>query len=141
MATRDDVVAEARKWIGTKFRHQGRGPRVLDCGGLIVAVAKGQNLSDYDFRNYRANADGLELVKHFRASMDEILRPREAKPGAALIFSDVVFPCHCAILSEKNGAPHIIHAYEPVGAVLEEPLIFDWPGKLRFAFDYRGIEG
>lgn len=38
---RDDIVAEARTWIGTKYHHKGRIKGVgVDCGGLIYEVYK-----------------------------------------------------------------------------------------------------
>ena len=38
--TGQDVVAEARRWLGTPWRHQARLRGVgVDCGGLVVCVA------------------------------------------------------------------------------------------------------
>ena len=38
---RDDIVSEARTWLGTKYHHKGRVKGVgVDCGGLIYEVFK-----------------------------------------------------------------------------------------------------
>ena len=41
MITKEDVVREAKTWLGTPFHHQGRLKGVgVDCAGVIVCVAK-----------------------------------------------------------------------------------------------------
>lgn len=51
--TRDMVVAEARKMLGTKFHHQGRLPGVgLDCVGVVVSLAKALGIVVEDVANY-----------------------------------------------------------------------------------------
>lgn len=53
MISRDEIIAEARTWIGTPFKHQGRLKGVgVDCVGVIVGVAKSLNILDYNPTNY-----------------------------------------------------------------------------------------
>ena len=52
---REEIVAEARKWIGTPFRHQGRiRGRGVDCVGLPLCVMRDLGIADWteDFRVY-----------------------------------------------------------------------------------------
>ena len=40
VTTSDEVVREARTWVGVPFRHQGRSRSGVDCGGIIVVVLR-----------------------------------------------------------------------------------------------------
>ena len=76
--TREMIVAEARSWIGTAFKHQGRMKKSYgnrggcDCIGLIVGVAKVLQLSSgqgwmldyYDNRHYHRLPHGNDLCDH-----------------------------------------------------------------------------
>ena len=62
------------------------------------------------------------------------------QPGDILIFRDDAYPCHSAIVSEKHGVPHIIHAHASRRMVVEEPIANEWPGRRVFAFRYPGVE-
>jgi cell wall-associated NlpC family hydrolase len=50
MNTRDDIVRQARTWIGTPFHHQARlKSKGCDCLGLIVGVVDELGLKDTRF--------------------------------------------------------------------------------------------
>ncbi len=52
--TRCNAIESARTWVGTPFRHQGRGKSGIDCVGLVINVGKdiGAVPSEYDNKNY-----------------------------------------------------------------------------------------
>lgn len=51
--TKELFIKEARKYIGTRFAHQGRNIKVgIDCGGLILIIARTLNLSDLEYLGY-----------------------------------------------------------------------------------------
>lgn len=53
MPTRADLISEARKYLGVKFAHQGRSRATgLDCGGLILVVARALELSELEVLGY-----------------------------------------------------------------------------------------
>jgi len=40
IVTGSDVVAQARKYMGVRWAHQGRSPAGMDCAGLVIRVAQ-----------------------------------------------------------------------------------------------------
>ncbi|MFZ7338164.1 hypothetical protein ACLS0R_18210, partial [Comamonas jiangduensis] len=59
-----DVVAAARRCIGTPYHHQARKPGIgLDCVGLVICVARqiGAVAPDWDVRGYSRVPDGFAL--------------------------------------------------------------------------------
>jgi hypothetical protein len=136
--TSDAVIAEARRWLGTPWRHQGRTRAGVDCAGLVVMVARTLGLADYDAAGYSRRASGFDFVRHFQAAMESV-RVAEAMPGDVLVFADGAYPCHCGFLSLWQDHPHLIHAHVSRRQVVEEPYIGEWPGSVRFAFRFHTI--
>ena len=139
LVTADAVIAEARLWLGVPWRHQGRTRAGVDCAGLVVMVARRLRLADYDATGYSRRASGFDFVRHFQAAMAAV-RVAEAVPGDVLVFADGAYPCHCGFLSLWQDHPHLIHAHVSRRQVVEEPYIGEWPGSVRFAFRFHGIE-
>lgn len=139
-ATADAVVAQARAWLGTPWRHQGRGPRGVDCAGLVVLVAKALGLTDHDVAGYCRHSSGLAFIDQFRMAMNPI-PIAEVLPGDVLVFADAAYPCHCGFRTELRGSPHLLHAHALRRQVIEEPYAGEWPAKTRFAFRFHGLAG
>lgn len=138
MPNRDQIVDEARKWIGTPWKHQGRTKSGLDCLGLVVNVAKELNLSEADEKTYSRRPDGGELIKRFKKEMQQISL-NDIQAGDVILFADTAYPCHVAIVSLKHGEFHIIHAHATRRQVLEERYAYEWPVKARKAFAFEGV--
>jgi hypothetical protein len=138
--TSEQVTAEARGWLGVRWRHQGRTRAGVDCAGLVVMVARALELTDYDATGYSRRASGFDFVRHFQAAMQSV-RVAEAQAGDVLVFADGAYPCHCGFLSLWQDHPHLIHAHVSRRQVVEEPYLGEWPGSVRFAFRFHGIEG
>jgi len=137
---RADIQAAAREYLGVPWRHQGRNLEVgIDCAGLIVMIAKKFNLSEYDSTNYHRNPLNDSFIKHFSEHMIK-KKPVERKVGDVLLFRDKMFSCHSAILSEKHGCEHIIHAYAKRKKVVEEPFTDEWKKKMTYCFAFEGVE-
>lgn len=133
--TRDRVVATARAFLGTPFRHQGRSPQGLDCVGLLICLARALDLPHADVTGYTRRAEGMGFLAHFRGQLTEIPLPA-ARTADVLVFVETVFPCHTGVLSERHGIPHLIHAHAPRRQVIEEPYAPAWQAKARFAFRF-----
>jgi hypothetical protein len=139
VVTPGQIIAEARGWLGVPWRHQGRTRAGVDCAGLVVMVARALEFTDYDATGYSRRASGFDFVRHFQAAMAAV-RVAEAMPGDVLVFADGAYPCHCGFLSLWQDHPHLIHAHVSRRQVVEEPYLGEWPGSVRFAFRFHGIE-
>lgn len=134
------IVEEARTWIGVPWRHQGRSRLGIDCAGLIIRVGIDLGLTTYDVTAYQRRPDSLAFVEHFRRGGARDKPLTEAQPGDIMIFRDDIYPCHSTIVSEREGVPHIIHAYAKRRKVIEEPLDHEWLAKRAFCFQYGGVD-
>ena len=127
----------ARRYLGTRFHHQGRlkknsgGKGGIDCLGLLVMVAaeldlrgrNGEKLSDFDARDYSHQPDARAL----RAKLESLLYPTTIiAPGNILLLNVDGSPQHLAIATDTG----IIHAYAPARAVVEHALDDYWRGKI-----------
>ncbi|AOJ62497.1 hypothetical protein WJ32_08520 [Burkholderia ubonensis] len=120
MATRQQVVDEARTWIGTRWQHQGRLKGVgVDCAGLVVCVMRNVGVEVRDVDGYTRRPDG---------SLLDIVRA-QTEPADVWCAGDVaVFqwdndPCHLAIMTGPNS---IIHAHALSRGVVEHDLDPKW---------------
>ena len=146
--TRAAIVAEARSWIGTPYRHQaslkGAG---CDCLGLIRGVYRAfcgpekEPITPYS--PYWAEETGQETLRDAaRRHLTEI-DPASYRDGVPLDAGDVILirmrdrgPAkHAAITS---GPDSIIHAYER-HAVAEDALPIAWRRRIAYAFRFPGI--
>lgn len=128
MIARADIVAEARSWIGTRYRHQGRRKGVgVDCIGLVggVALACGVPnaaawLDDPDMHNYARTPDPTMLRRACAEFFDPVPVPA-AREGDVLLFALERQPRHFALLVAPN---RVVHAYALIAArrVVEQSL-------------------
>lgn len=106
MTTPEDVIREARGWIGVPFHHQGRVRAGIDCIGLVVVIARGLGLvePDFDTPHYGRFPTGeLEqgLHRYCRAISEPI-------PGCVVTIKWFAMPHHVAIFTGES----IIHAHQ-----------------------------
>ena len=143
LVTRGAIVAEARDWIGTPYRHQASAKGAgCDCLGLVRGVwrafygAEPEQAPPYtpDW----AEARGAEtLYDAARAYLRAV--PLEAcAPGDVLLFRmQSASPMkHAAILAAPD---RIIHAYWG-RAVVESRLSPWWRARLAAAFSFPGVD-
>lgn len=139
MHTRQDVVDEARRWLGTPYRHQaslkGRG---CDCLGLIRGLWR--FLYDLEpetppaYTPDWAEANGDETLAEAGHRHLLAIQSEEALPGDVLLFR---WQAHCpakhaGILSSDA---HFIHAQS--GAVVSEvPLTGWWRRRISHVFRF-----
>ncbi len=142
MIARDDIVAEARRWIGTPYRHQasmlGAG---ADCLGLVRGVWR-RLIGDEPealpaYTQDWSEPTGEEVLL---AAAARWLAPRPATSqeiGEVIVFR--MRRCgvakHLGITAQRDGVATIIHAYTGHG-VIETALSSPWQRKIagRFAF-------
>lgn len=118
----EDVVEQARSWLGVRWKHQGRDRAGVDCAGLLVCVLQTLGIPHTDRQDYREHPDSRVLMSHLRSNL--ILAADGARvPGRVAVFRERLLPCHIGILSRQRDAIHIIHARANRRLVIEEPLL------------------
>lgn len=141
MITGADVVAEARKYLKTPFRHQGRVlERGCDCAGLVICVARDLGLKDqsFDISNYGRLPTGDELRRNLREHLDLVEGPfSEYKAGDVLLMRIESEPQHLAILTDSD---YMIHAYAQLRRVTEHRIDELWRSRIIEAYSFRGVD-
>jgi len=134
---REDVLAEAARWIGTPYRHQGSRLGVgCDCLGLVRGIWRSlygcepETLPVYSPHWAETRTDD-PLVEAARRHMTAI-EPGEACPGDLLVFRwrHHLPAKHLGIAAENNM---LIHAYEG-HSVSASPLVPAWRSRIAAAF-------
>lgn len=144
----DNLLAEARSWLGTPFKHQGRLKGVgCDCLGLLIGVAAaldlqgkgGQKLADLDNLSYGHFPDENAL----RAGLDAALYPAENLSAGCIVLIKIEGRAqHLGMigslesgvwsleenqtLNSKLQTLTLIHAYAPHRKVVEHRLSEEW---------------
>jgi len=135
MPTPEDIVAIARGYVGTAFRHQGRIPGLaLDCAGVVVCVARELGLEgDFQEVPYGRSPHAGTLRQICDAHMDPI--PLYG-PGDVLLMAWETEPQHLGIVSDIG----IIHSYASARMVVEHSLDQVWRSRIRSAYRFRGVQ-
>jgi NlpC/P60 family putative phage cell wall peptidase len=148
MITREQVVDEARAWIGTKYQHQASLKGVaVDCIGLIRGVARGVGIEDpfvsgkaREFEGYSQHPNPLLLTLACEEFMDRI-KVAEAMLGDVLVFNfvdrQVPQPQHFGIISQTDPT-YIIHSLAG-HKVVEHHLNNVWAARILAAYRLRGV--
>jgi NlpC/P60 family putative phage cell wall peptidase len=140
--TRADIVAEARAWIGTPYRHQASLKGIgCDCLGLVRgvwrAVLGDEPQAAPAYSRDWAEASGAEtLAAAARTHLIEI-DAAQFLPGDVLLFRyRERYPAkHAAIVS---AAEMMVHAHD--GAAVAEVAIAPWwRRRLAYAFRFPGL--
>jgi cell wall-associated NlpC family hydrolase len=142
--TREDLVSEARSWIGTPWHHRACIKGVgIDCIRLIEALAKFCKIIGDDFvtPDYGPEPDGILL----RKVLDQHLIPTEKKePGNVVLLAPGDRPQHVGILAPyKHGGLSMIHACNAKSCVpprvIETRLLFARNMKFVASYSFPGI--
>lgn len=136
---RSDVIAEARSWIGTRWRHQGRNEHGIDCAGLIIVVAMKFGLQDTNPNNYPRRTSGDRFVTYFRAAGMVDVPYTARQPGDVILVQAQGLPCHCGFFAQRNGVDTYIHGYAIRKQVVEEPLA-EWVPKITHVLRFPEID-
>ncbi|HEY8267920.1 MAG TPA: NlpC/P60 family protein [Xanthobacteraceae bacterium] len=138
------IIAEARSWIGTPYRHQaslkGMG---CDCLGLVRGVWRALNGPEPEaapaYSADWAEAGGKESLAAAAARHLVPVELADATPGDVLLFRwRAHLPAkHAAILV---AADRIVHAHDGA-AVAEVYFASFWRRRLAYAFRFPGRRG
>lgn len=123
MITPEQLVAEARDWIGVPFLHQGRSRHGVDCIGFVAAMCA-----------HMGATKPLENLPHNYARNPQAL----LKDAIRMLGTPTTLEVGCLILIKwpaAKEASHVgiytgtsmIHCYEGVGKVVEHGYSTPWP--------------
>lgn len=138
LITGQQIVEEARRWIGVPFHHQGRSRFGVDCIGLVVcsrdAVRPFPEGLATD-RTYPRNPTG-RLVVGLQEYCQEIQAP---EPGcvALIAWPKQEQPAHVALLTPTT----MIHSYAAVERVVETGYRGHWVRWTKSLWRLPGVGG
>lgn len=142
--TRDELIAEARTWLGTPWVHQAcaKGAGV-DCLHYIAGVVRAfgrpeaeRFFANPDWQSYGRHPDPVMMF----AGCDELMNRialEEALPGDVLVFRCGRWPMHFGMLSRPN---YMLHAWLGAGRVIEQRIDEKWAARIVRAYRIRGVE-
>lgn len=139
---RDIIVASARGWIGTPYRHQASLRHVgCDCLGLVRGVWREVIGEEPEaappYTPDWAETLGLETLldaagRHFVSTPVDAFRPGDV---LAFRFRDHLPAKHLGI---ATSATHMAHAHS--GACVAEVAIAPWRKRLAAVFTFPGVD-
>lgn len=146
-AERAGIVAEARSYIDTPWKHRGRTPGTgLDCAGVLVCVARARGYvpTGFDVPEYTGNPDG-RLLRWCKLYMGGPVAKGELRPGDAVVVITDRHPQHLGIVGDHRfGGLSIIHASNSPSVspprVIEHRLMFSRVLRFVAGFQFPGIE-
>lgn len=144
MISRQQIVWEARSWLGTPWQHQAYLKGVAtDCMGLVGGVALALGIEgatdwrdDPRYHCYGETPDPVVLLEGCDKFLKRITL-LEAREGDILVMAFERHPQHFGIVSQVNPM-YLVHAYSSVGRVVENGIRMARVRVLR-AYSYRGI--
>jgi NlpC/P60 family putative phage cell wall peptidase len=138
--TRDDVVACARTWLGTRWQHQQRLKGVAcDCAGLVIGVVRELYGIEVDVPNYGHDPHNDLMRKLCNRYLVPIDNRLSFLPGDVLLMTWDSEPHHMGIASTVDGLPGLIHAYAQVRKVTEHHFDVKWLGRIVAAYSFPGV--
>lgn len=127
----DNIIEEARSYLGTPWKHQGRTRRGVDCVGFIILAFTKFNIYIKEIKGYSRFPDGIELKKVMDAQPN-FKQVNNIIPGDIILFRIKRDPQHVALAVNSTTADiAIIHSYNGGEAkVIEHDLAPYWRSKI-----------
>lgn len=129
----DAAIAEARSYLGCKWRHRGRSRFGIDCIGLIVKSLAAGEFFMRDRLDYSRTPwnDGLEreMVEHFGQAVNDL------QPGDVVLmrWDGHAEPSHVGLVARNANGLTLIHSYSQV-AVTEHGIDANWSRRITAAY-------
>jgi len=129
--TREEIVAKAREYFGTRWTHKGRVKGVgVDCAGLVVCVYSELGFDVVDNLDYSGGDEIEMLLGTLRIQATE-RTVDEMKPGDVVVFRNTKYTLtqpmlnHVGIVTADNS---FIHSWSTPSAerVVETPFNRFW---------------
>jgi len=139
MTTPEEIVAEARTWLNTRWSHQQRLKGVAtDCAGIVIGVAKAKTGFHADITPYSRQPSNYGLLKLCEEHMIRADGPALGRV-AVMRFQDE--PQHMGIFGDyPAGGLSLIHAYAEVRKVVEHRFDETWAARVLAVYIIPGVE-
>ncbi|WP_439816232.1 hypothetical protein [Zavarzinia sp. CC-PAN008] len=139
------IIAAARTWLGTPWRHQARTKGVgVDCANLVIGVGLEVGTLSPDrmepllarYGAYPRQPVPGRMIAALRSFLVEVERPAGTLLPADLPWMDWGgLPCHLGIATIlADGRPGLLHAFAPARRVVEHGLSADIHARVRAVF-------
>jgi cell wall-associated NlpC family hydrolase len=147
----EQIVAQAKTWLGTHYHHQGRlkkserGKGGVDCIGLIIGLidelgiqdGDGNSLVSADETNYSMYPEQGRLIRSIQKHLREVPIEKMAV-GDILLFKTFRDPQHVGLLTQyPSGGPGLIHCNSSAGMVVEQPFSMAWVKMLTHVYRFK----
>jgi cell wall-associated NlpC family hydrolase len=135
----NDIVTEARTYLGVPWVHQGRSRDGVDCLGLAILVAAARRGYRFDLRDYAAQAMDETMQAKCLEHMDPV-RLADLASGHIVVIR-FENQRHMAIVGDYPiaGLLSLIHANSRVGRVVEHRLDSVWRRLIMSAYALRDL--
>lgn len=143
--TRKEIVAAARSWIGTPYRHLGRDRKHIDCIGFVWCVPKEMGLPGVPVIPTKYTTFPAEDM--LKTEADAKLRYPADRQGLANVKpGDIMMMWgwerqvaqHFAIAGEDAGRLTMIHAFAKRNQVVEHSIDEFWTKRYVATYEYPG---
>lgn len=140
--TGEQVVEEARRWLGVPYKQAGASMAGTCCAGLPLGVgqALGQIPADARLPAHNPLRPSPRILQQALASYSRPIPLAEARPGDVIVMSVGERPLgqHLAILSDA-GLIQLFPALS-ICRVVEHKIDSLWASRMLSAHRYRGVE-
>jgi cell wall-associated NlpC family hydrolase len=129
------IVAQARTYLGVRYRHQGRSREGCDCVGLLACISEDLGVPVI----YNTNYDHKPELQVFLDLMTQHCRdiPLTVRaPGDIALFRLPTGQWHTAVLTDADG---MLHASLPLRKTVEHRLDEGWARQLKRVFRWQGV--
>jgi len=100
-----EIIAAARRYKGTPFRHQGRSARGLDCLGLLAVSFMDVGMAVDDETNYGRQPELFKLKAALDRRFIRVPRAQHFHTGLVALFYDISW-LHVGLMTGNNKFIH-----------------------------------
>ena len=137
MISIDQLVSQARSYLGVPYRHHGRCRKGLDCIGLFVACAEDLGIQVWDDLTYTLKVNPKHLLAGLGQYTEKDVRPILSPGRMALMqFSGEAGITHTALITDKG----LLHAYNKRRSVVEHRINDQWKKRIIRTYRINGVD-
>lgn len=135
--TPNDIILEARSYLGTPVRHQGRKPgTALDCVGVLASICKQFHYPHKDLVAYDRYPDGSTLMALMSGHFDEVSKD-ETRDSDILVFNFDGRPSHVGIKTDIGVLHAWLRRFDGRSRVVEHGLSTAWLSRWSHTFRWK----